>query len=48
MTARQLCEWFALCGQPAAGALPHPILGGVPCCARCADLAGQTLQPVTA
>lgn len=32
----QICEWFALCDRPADGVVSHPILGDVPCCARCA------------
>lgn len=31
-----LCEWFALCDNPATGTEPHPILGDVPICDRCA------------
>lgn len=33
----QLCEWYALCMNPAVGTTPHPILGNVPICQRCAD-----------
>lgn len=33
----QTCEWFALCGNPAVTTEPHPILGDVPICQRCAD-----------
>jgi hypothetical protein len=29
------CEWYALCDQKATTMQPHPILGGVPTCARC-------------
>jgi len=31
----QLCEWFALCTNPATKTRPHPILGAVPICDRC-------------
>lgn len=31
-----MCEWFAKCDRPADGVMPHPILGDVPCCERCA------------
>lgn len=31
------CEWFALCFQPAAGIVKHPILGDVPTCQLCTD-----------
>ncbi|WP_018502939.1 hypothetical protein [Parafrankia discariae] len=31
------CEWFALCDHPADRYRPHPILGQVPICARCAE-----------
>jgi hypothetical protein len=29
-----VCEWFALCERTATTAVPHPILGLVPTCAR--------------
>lgn len=34
---KQLCEWFALCRNPAEGSpMPHPAFpNGVPICARC-------------
>lgn len=38
------CEWFALCDHEAAGTLPHPALGPVPTCQRCADRFGATLS----
>lgn len=33
------CSWFALCEDDATTIVQHPILGGVPCCARCAKRA---------
>jgi hypothetical protein len=36
-----LCEWFALCDRPATGTTPHPILGAVPTCDRCAERANR-------
>lgn len=40
------CGWFALCDEPAAGAVVHPALGHwVPCCARCAAKLGLDLVP---
>lgn len=35
------CEWFALCTREATTYLPHPVLGRVPACQRCADRAGK-------
>lgn len=32
----QLCEWYALCMNAAVGTTPHPVLGDVPICVRCA------------
>ena len=29
------CRWFLGCTNPATTTRPHPILGAVPCCARC-------------
>ena len=40
------CQWFALCTNPAAGTVAHPILGSVPTCQRCADKAGCPLDVV--
>ena len=33
----QECEWFAMCNNAATTTEPHPILGDVPICKRCAD-----------
>jgi hypothetical protein len=30
------CRWFALCNRAVTTAIPHPVLGMVPCCDRCA------------
>lgn len=32
-----ICEWYAMCANPAVGTTPHPVLGDVPICQRCAD-----------
>lgn len=37
------CQWFARCPNPADGVVPHPILGNVPCCKRCATKLDLTL-----
>ncbi len=31
------CEWFLMCENEATGIVPHPTLGPVPTCQRCAD-----------
>jgi len=33
-----VCGWFAGCENTTDKAAPHPVLGHVPCCDRCADL----------
>ena len=38
------CEYFALCANPADGAVELPF-GWVPTCQRCADKMGQVLVP---
>lgn len=43
-SATQLCEWFARCTRPAVTKVPHPVLGEVPCCAKCAAFAGHPVQ----
>jgi hypothetical protein len=30
------CSWFLLCENPATMTKPHPVLGPVPICDRCA------------
>lgn len=35
MTDTAICEWFALCDNPATTTRSHPILGDVPICDRC-------------
>lgn len=44
-TAREAplhCHWFARCPNAAVTSVPHPVLGDVPVCQRCAVLAGAT------
>lgn len=38
------CQYYALCRNPADGTTPHPILGPVPTCARCAAKHDLTLE----
>ena len=33
----EFCQWFVKCINQAVGVVPHPILGDVPICKRCAD-----------
>lgn len=33
------CKWFMMCPNAATRTVPHPILGNVPCCERCAKFA---------
>jgi hypothetical protein len=40
------CRWFALCNRPATTAVPHPVLGMVPCCDRCAAFALSLIDAV--
>jgi len=41
VTSPTLCQWFALCTNPATITRPHPVLGDVPICDRCqAKIAG--------
>lgn len=35
------CAWFALCPNAATGLSPHPILGNVATCDRCAAFAAD-------
>jgi len=39
------CQWFLLCENPATTTVAHPVLGAVPCCARCAARAGGGAYP---
>jgi len=41
------CQWFARCTRPAVTSVPHPVLGEVPCCQKCADFARGTPKPAT-
>lgn len=44
-----LCKWYLNCKNVATTTAPHPILGDVPCCDRCHDLAtkGMTTRKPT-
>lgn len=39
-----VCGYFAFCTNVAEGTIPHPILGDVPTCQRCADRVGLALE----
>jgi len=41
-----MCQWYALCTNPADGIVKHPILGNVPTCQRCADKHELELIPI--
>ena len=41
LTASGLCEWFALCRNPATTVRPHSLLGAVPICSRCDAKVGR-------
>lgn len=40
-----ICQWYARCYNPIAGTTPHPILGDVPICKRCADKHDLPITP---
>lgn len=35
-----ICEWFAKCENETSTTIPHPVLGDVPICGRCARTVG--------
>lgn len=39
-----VCIWFASCRNPADGVIQHPILGQVPACHRCGEIAGEPIK----
>lgn len=39
------CEWYLLCDNSATGTTPHPILGEVPICQRCAGRHDLLVSP---
>ena len=39
------CKVFLLCKNKATTTIPHPILGKVPACKRCADKMKKLAQP---
>jgi hypothetical protein len=43
-----VCDWFALCENDAVGTTPHPILGDVLVCARCAERFELVVEPLVA
>lgn len=40
------CQWYALCPNAMDGVTPHPILGDVPICKRCADKHDLPITPL--
>jgi hypothetical protein len=40
------CQWYARCYNPIAGTTPHPILGDVPICKRCATKHDLPITPL--
>lgn len=41
------CMWFVMCTRTAIGTTPHPILGLVAVCQRCADKMSLPVTPFT-
>lgn len=39
------CQWFAMCTNAPTGTTPHPILGDVPICPRCAKRFDLSITP---
>lgn len=39
------CQWFLRCDNAATGTTPHPVLGDVPTCDRCAAFATDNDRP---
>ncbi len=42
-----ICEWYLLCDHDAVGTTPHPVLGDVPICQRCADKHDLPVEGIT-
>ena len=40
-----MCAWYVLCDNEAIGTTPHPILGDVDICQRCADKHELPIEP---
>jgi hypothetical protein len=38
------CRWFLMCTREAVTTLPHPVLGEVPACARCAEKVQKLME----
>ena len=38
------CDWYWLCENEAVGVTPHPVLGAVRICQRCADKHGLPVE----